>query len=150
MYIGYEDTESDLGIADRPFKARAELELVTLSSGDHRVAFTSNNELIVFDLDENTLDILPGSLQKKLISDLPNEVYAYPAGVEFTPNGDYIYVTHVPNLLRPNIIDCYDVDADAWVNLPAWANSLNAEHKNSFIEIGANGDMYMPTETHFG
>ncbi|MCZ2442556.1 MAG: T9SS type A sorting domain-containing protein [Flavobacteriales bacterium] len=128
---------------------RAEVELVDLPNGNYRIACSSTNSNIgnnishnIFyaDLDANG-NVIPGT---------DNLHYFYATGtnkanvfgLEFSPNGDYLYVTHKTNPQHPNPIEYIDVATNT-------AFALNVTNQNDFqftqIELGKDGKIYFAT-----
>ncbi len=141
---------SDLGIVAFP-QHRTEMEVATIAGGNYRLAFAGPMELFVLDIDAADLDYIPASFKFKPISTFATTTdLADPAGLEFSPNGRFIYISHKPTILEPEIIQCYDPLAAAgagdWIPL-AWSALVPAEHQHSFIETGTNGNLYMSTST---
>lgn len=131
---------------------RSEVELIELSNGNYRLACSSTNSNIgnnishnIFytDLDANG-NVIPGT---------DNLYYFYNTtgnsinkanvfGLEFSPDGNYLYIAHkaVPN--HPNPIEYIDVATNT-------ASPLLVTNQNDFqftqIELGKDGKLYFAT-----
>lgn len=64
-------------------------------------------------------------------------------GLEFSPNAEYVYITHSPSALNPSYFDVYQVGSG---NPPTVLNVQNAaDFSNSRIELGKDGKLYLAT-----
>lgn len=123
--------------------SRSELEIYVNSNGTYKIALTTGLALVVYQLD-NTLNYIPNSI--RTLDLRQSNIYdknAHVRGIEFSPNGEFIYFTHKPNLAMPNAIDCWNIqNNNDLVNLP-YAQYVDREFQYSFIEI-QNGKLYLP------
>ncbi|MFM6993606.1 MAG: T9SS type A sorting domain-containing protein [Sediminibacterium sp.] len=128
-------------------KFRGEMELIELPNGNYRIAsiYPANNEalrLFKADLDNNG-NLIPNS----------NTFYTFPSGnssaaaicgIEFSPSGDILYVTHEAKPLSPNPIEYID-----FTNPGNGFQALNVNNGLDFqfsqIEIGQNSQLYFAT-----
>ncbi len=128
------------------FSIRSEMELVSLPGGGFRIAVpyrvnpaTTNNayqNIMVMDLDANA-DPINGTR-----IDFPMQYYvsgsvnysAVAKGIEFSENGDRIYVTHTTNVLEPNQMEYYDFGTTP-VALQNFAINSNIDVRSSMLEL---------------
>lgn len=131
---------------------RAEVELIELPNGNYRIACSSTNtnignfishNIFYAELDANG-NVIPGTDNLHYFynttGNSSNTANVY--GLEFSPNGNYLYVTHkaVPN--HPNPIEYIDVATNT-------AIPLSVTNQNDFqftqIELGKDGKIYFAT-----
>lgn len=130
---------------------RSEVELLQLSNGNYRLASSSTktitinspNHVFYTDLDANG-DTIPGTGHLHYLYNTTgnsvNKPHVY--GLEFSPSGDYLYMTHkaVPN--HPNPIEYIDVATNnAYPLIVTGQNDFST----SQIELGKNGKLYFAT-----
>ncbi len=115
---------------------RTEMELIQLSSGNFRLAIPYCDEgaqIAIVDIDGANGNILPSTLQVADLSNDTNSNDADPRGVEFNETGEYLYISHTPNLNLPNVLDVFDVSTGSFVsNLPTLTGISN--FRDGFIE----------------
>ncbi|MBL7900137.1 MAG: T9SS type A sorting domain-containing protein [Crocinitomicaceae bacterium] len=149
-YIGYNNLPTDLGILGT---GRQEFEVVTVGS-NYRLATAGtqgfNQVLKVFDLDGTTLNIVPGSIKTAIILNADTGAgsdVGYVRGIEFNQSGDLIWFTHQPNINRPRIIECFDYNLNT-ILTPTWSPLSGSQFEYSYIEMGLDGNLYLPNATH--
>lgn len=128
---------------------RAEVELVDLPGGNYRIACSSTNtnignnishNIFYADLDANG-NLIPGTDNLHYFYAIGNNK-ANVYGLEFSPNGNFLYVTHKTNPQHPNPIEYIDVATNT-------AIPLSVTNQNDFqftqIELGKDGKIYFAT-----
>src|SRR5690554_6178255 len=163
-YDGFIPVTFDAGNNDLGF--RGEMELVEVNSnGDvkYRLAFylpyvppigsghLSANVVYIYNLDNNGYIAIDNNGMDKYYlpyensSQVPLMDRAYIHGLEFSPNGEILYITHQANSDYPSAFDFFDFN-----NISAGIQSvpgvslqeaLNFEY--SQIEIGKSGNLYL-------
>lgn len=122
---------------------RSEFEIYAKSDGSYKVVYGTHKALILYELDNNLNYVTNSVAYVNLEGDGVLVTDAIPKGVEFSPDGRYVYFTHNPTTYFPNVIDCWDTQTNnSLVSLP-WASTVNPEYRYSFIEI-QNNKLYMP------
>jgi hypothetical protein len=136
------------------FIDRRELEVIRLVNGNLRLGMiiSGNTSLpngnsisrIVVSLDLDAFGVyIPNSIMSHILPTNPGypnggvtpEVY----GLEFSPNGQYLYFAHVINYFNPNPIEYFDI-ANETVNVLNVSNASTLTH--SQIEVAKNGRLY--------
>ncbi|GAB4257651.1 MAG: hypothetical protein Kow0079_14850 [Vicingaceae bacterium] len=130
-----------------------ELEIINYNNG-YRLAvpfykdINSNDQyesVYVVDLDQN-LNVIPNT---EKVFDYPYQVNTdkiIPAGLEFSPNGDYLYFSHTPSSMFPSSVDRIDLNTQTVVPLKNIIPSLllvENDFSQSFIEMGLDGNLYL-------
>lgn len=130
-----------------------ELEIINYNNG-YRLAvpfykdINSNDQyesVYVVDLDQN-LNVIPNT---EKVFDYPYQVNTdkiIPAGLEFSPNGDYLYFSHTPSSMFPSSVDRIDLNTQTVVPLKNIIPSLSLvenDFSQSFIEMGLDGNLYL-------
>jgi hypothetical protein len=120
---------------------RSEMELIELPNGDYRIAFPTcsggETGITIYDVDGTTGNLIPSTEKNIDLGEDSALQNAYPAGVEFNGNGDYLYITHTPNLDLPNALDVYDVANSAFLTgLPTLTGI--GDFDQGFIERSGN------------
>ncbi|MEI2757826.1 MAG: T9SS type A sorting domain-containing protein [Bacteroidia bacterium] len=126
-------------------KILSEMEIVLLNNGNYKVAFpfiatnsSSATHLLIGNIDP------AGLLTTALDYSLPQlnfSINNFARGLEFSPDGNYLYYTH---LERP-YLNCIDVNTGTDVTAFSTAASplLNAaDFRQSQLEIGSDGNLY--------
>lgn len=131
---------------------RSEMELIELSNGNYRIAVPFLNQvsdirIAVFTGDLNTNGELISGTEKLLeyhFGPLTQQYQPYVHGLEFSPNGSILYITHDNTPQYPNPIEYYDFS-----NPTAGVQPLNVtnaiDFKSSQIELGLDGKLYFAT-----
>lgn len=136
-----------------------ETEIIKLNNGNYVMAFESvlrntNSYLYapaisIININGSTKQVTPSSLQvlpydfNLRAGAIPGDGY-FTSGLEITPNGQYLYISHKPTSLHPKAIEVYDINNQTYVNQP---NIPNLEsYKYSQLEIGYDGDLYMANQ----
>jgi hypothetical protein len=131
-------------------EVRSEMELIELSNGNYRIAvpYYSNSPSAVslfvaeLDTDGDTLSSNKLSLQKSTTD-------AHIKGVEFSPNGRYLYFTHLTNSLNTTPVKVYDFNTSNYVTITdATFLSEIDDFKYSFIELSGDGKLYLANDTY--
>lgn len=144
---------------------RSEMELVKLANGNYRLALPivkyestpisgMYDEIAIFEIDPVTGVYLPGS-KEILQYDLSTTTYAVNTffhnsvtikGLEFSPDGNYLYITRTRTSQFPNAMDVYSVGSGLQ---PSNIPGLNLPNFNDFkfsqIELGVDGKLYFAT-----
>ena len=122
---------------------RAEMEIANLPNGTYRLAVPylkngTTSSLLIASLDAQ------GNLTASHVFDFEkegSETIPYIHGLEFSPSGGYLYLTHQTNSLHPNPLEFIDLQ-----NLNNGVQPLNvpnaADYQFSQIERGTNGKLY--------
>lgn len=132
---------------------RSEMELVSLPGGNYRIAVpfayepsTNNKNVAVFtaDLDGNG-NLISGSTNQLNFTFSTNDTYhPFIHGLEFSPNGNILYITHDNSYLHPNPIEYYDFsNPSAGVQPLSVSNAI--DFKSSQIEMGIDNKLYFAT-----
>lgn len=137
--------------------SRSEMELIETVNG-YRIAFSYMSTfspnignigmaLFVGELN-NSGDLLSYNV-KSLPLDVQNSTYTPNIkGLEFSPNGEYLYITHDPTNDIPFPFKIYEVSTNSFIALTN--NTMVSEipaFKNSQIELGKDGKLYLANET---
>ena len=139
---------------------RQEMELITLSNGNLRIAvpvsnygnqtdfINSNNEgYFIFDYSTSTNNLVPNSL-KKILYPSPTNNWINIKGAEFSPNGSRMYFSHqkVSTTGITSTIDMFDLTT---VNpyLSKTIVSSSDDYANSQLEIDNQGGLLIPAST---
>lgn len=123
---------------------RAEVELVQLNSGNYRIAcyahnFGLGNSVFYADLDPNG-NLIPGTSKNYYFNHSgTNSIRVF--GLEFSPNGNYLYMTHAVNTNHPNPIEYINVATNVATPLIV---SNASQFATSQIELGKDGKIYFP------
>jgi hypothetical protein len=131
---------------------RGEMELIELSNGNYRIAapfvyeLALNSKIAVFTAELDNSGTLIGGTNNLLLfnfgtnsSDRP-----YIHGLEFSPDGSKLYITHDVATPHPNPFEFYDFN-----NTTAGVQPLNVTNATDFessqIELGKDGKLYLAT-----
>ncbi|MCB9361485.1 MAG: T9SS type A sorting domain-containing protein [Flavobacteriales bacterium] len=136
---------------------RSEMELIETTTG-YRIAFsypsqyTPYNGIILFVGELNNNGNLISYNIKLLPQDIPynSGLQANIKGLEFSPNGEYLYITHDPITLAPYNFPfkIYEVSTNNFIALTnSTMQSEIPAFKNSQIELGKDGKLYLANET---
>jgi hypothetical protein len=130
---------------------RAELELLELPNGEYKLASSStqtsgiNSPSHVFHTTLNSSgNIIPGTNQFYYFYNTTGySVNAtYPFGLEFSPNGNYLYVVHNVTPNHPNPIEYIDVSTN--ISYPIVVSG-QSDFQRTQIEIGKDNKLYFAT-----
>ncbi len=134
---------------------RGEMELIELDNGNYRIATPFRhenstytfNQVVVYcaDLDANG-NLISGS-EKALpfnTSSLDNYRVPYVHGLEFSPNGSILYITHDNTALHANPLEYFDFSNPA-AGVQPLSVSNAADFKSSQIELGLDKKLYFAT-----
>lgn len=144
-------------LSKNPKCYRQEMELITLSNGNLRIAvpvsnygnqtdfINSNNEgYFIFDYSTSTNNLVPNSL-KKILYPSPTNNWINIKGAEFSPNGNRMYFSHqkVSTTGITSTIDMFDLTT---VNpyLSKTTVSSSDDYANSQLEIDNQGGLLIP------
>ncbi|MBE2189302.1 MAG: T9SS type A sorting domain-containing protein [Candidatus Kapabacteria bacterium] len=129
---------------------RAEVELVELSNGHYRLATTStqttsivppsSHHVFYTELDANG-NVIPGTSQfYYFYASGGNEAHVY--GLEFSADGNYLYMTHKATPKHANPIEYIDVSTNV-----AYPLTVTGQQDFQFtqIELGRDGKLYFST-----
>jgi len=145
------DNLNELLIGSVDKNARTEMEIIETSIG-YRLAYSyeksdgAGTAVYVAELNtsgdfmnSNTLELLQGS------NTPPHDI----KGIEFSPNGDFIYLIHDTTANLPSPLKIYDVSSQSFVTITnsALLNQIN-DFKYSQIELGADNKLYLANDTH--
>jgi hypothetical protein len=129
---------------------RSELEVIKTNNNTYRVVTSASDRIAMLEVSADLTSLV--GVQSKIFHQIiygPQNVHASVSGIEFSPNGRYVYFTHEtssdPNLFKNNI-HCWDLQTNTFVNLP-WQDVLNSEFQYSFIEK-YNDKLYMVNQTN--
>ncbi len=141
--------------AYNPFRVRSEMELVELSGGGFRLAVPyqdGNNptvweNLFVVDLDASG-NVVPGSVKEfPMYRYNPGGIDMSPAikGIEFSENGDRIYVTHSTTPQQPDAMEYYDFGTTP-VQLQPFAISSSIDAQFSGLELTSDDKLILANQ----
>ena len=127
---------------------RSEMELYEFSNGNYRIAVphasgNPNTRVFISDLDNNG-DLIPSTDH---VLDFPSISgdHAYIKGMEFSPNGRYLYITHITNSLTFTSFPfkIYDVNTSSFIT-PVHSGLINdiPNFQHSTIELASDGKLY--------
>lgn len=136
---------------------RGEMELVELPNGNYRIAAPFIYELFtppvtidvkhaIFTAElDGTGTLILGTNDLLLFTYTNTDVIRpYFHGLEFSPDGNILYITHDNSSLHPNPFEYYDFNnSGAGVQTLNVANAL--DFKSSQIELGKDGKIYLAT-----
>lgn len=141
---------------------RQEMEVVQLANGDYRLGvpiqwidpttipngnFTG---VYIFDMDGTTGDLIPGTGRTVAYQDftppLGTSEKVYVQGIEFSPDGSKMYVTHGPAPSYTGTLDIWDVTNPAGPTII----STNPAYESSHIESWTASDLILPGITNIG
>jgi len=136
---------------------RGEMELAELPNGNYRIAAPFIYELftppgtidIKFAVFTAELDasgtLVPGTNNLLFFTYTNSDVFRpYIHGLEFSPDGNILYITHDNSSLHPNPIEYYDFNNQGLgVQILNVTNAL--DFKSSQIELGKDGKLYFAT-----
>jgi hypothetical protein len=134
----------------------AEMELYEdVGSGKIRVAvpladgaFSNREEIGLFEFSLSTGAYIGSSYRIFCISDecsgLSSSSNPDVTGLEFSPDGNYLYFTHTPTLAHPNPVEWLE-----YSNLSNWggltpSSITMTNYQYSQIEVGLDGKLYLP------
>ncbi len=132
---------------------RSEMELVELSGGNYRIAVpflyepqSGNKSVSIFtaDLDGNGNLISSSGNQLDFTFSASDTYNPYVHGLEFSPNGDILYITHDNSYLHPNPIEYFDF-SNPTLGVQPLSVTNAIDFKSSQIEIGVDGKLYFAT-----
>lgn len=133
----YEDAASN------KIKVAAGIPYNQLSNGN-------SDDLVLFEYDYNTGLFIGGSSKVVCVSsqcaslNVPAAITKI-AGIEFSPNGNFVYFTHTSSQAYPNNLEWVDYN-NVNVRGAIIPNNVDMlEFENSQIELGLDGNMYFPT-----
>jgi len=135
------------------YSDRGEMELVELPNDEQRIAYS------YYKVDQKTsgfwyMDIDP--LTGLPIAGTDNfyeydDEFAYIHGIEFSPNGDYLYIAHDKTAKTQSSIDFYEIGVSTSPNPVLNIPLLDAEDfENSEIEMGLDGNLYFAGDNDEG
>lgn len=131
---------------------RGEMELVELSNGNYRIAapfvyeYFLDSKIAVFTAELNSSgNLIAGTNNLLFFTYTNNDVFRpFIHGLEFSPNGNILYITHDNSSLHPNTFEYYDFN-----NSGAGVQPLNVpnalDFKSSQVELGKDGKLYLAT-----
>nr|MBA3900952.1 hypothetical protein [Bacteroidota bacterium] len=125
---------------------RSEMELVNLQNGNYRIAvpYQSGSDYRIYtaEIDFNTGDVITSTI--KIINYIwapgtPATDIPHISGLEFSPNGNFLYITHNIGGTTNSPIDYYNFTTNQLLPLMV-SNAI--DFKDSQIELGSNGRLY--------
>jgi hypothetical protein len=136
-----------------PYNVRSELEVVNLSNGNMRIACPYYKTISqgvnqvwewLFIAELNSLgNLIPNTSYHIPFYKNPNPQSIEDValkGIEFSGNGDYLYISHSTNVLQPNQLEFFDFNSPN-VNLSP-INIGNLDCKFSVLEKGIDNSIY--------
>ncbi len=140
--IGNEQLVYSATFGNYSSKLKTEMEIIELAAGGYKLAVPFNGgtspysqNVMIINLDQNG-DAL-GAPQFVQIPATAANQHSYPKGIEFSQNGDYIYVT---SDLSPYI---YNINTSTGTILPLSTSLPNLiDFQDSQIEVGCDGKMF--------
>ncbi len=151
-YDNYQYQFQEIGGANTT-SIRSEMELIKLNNGNYRLAIPAaqnttsiGRSVRILDLDPN-MQVFNGSAQTiDLTSGANNWVNVH--GVEFSPNGRYVYFTHETSPFWTKPLDIWDVNTQSLLPNAQFPASLNP-FKQSYIERSGN-NLYLASDNFIG
>ena len=136
-----------------------EMEVKLMPDGNYRLAFEMDlyqapaygwvngrtPVIAVVDIDGVSKDLIPSSLDLIPFDYYGNDSKYFLKGLEFSPSGEFLYISHPASVQHPNCIEAYDVSNQNFVSTFNIGNSTAYQH--SQLEIGFDGDLYMANAT---
>jgi Secretion system C-terminal sorting domain len=135
--------------------ARAEMELVELSNGNYRLAvpylnagnggLPGGHSIFMVELNPSGVQIGAMRLITLPSASIGNDLTM--RGLEFSPDGSYLYFTHTIDPLSPHTVQYY-----RWANgsVGAFTTIANpSDYEYSQIELGKGGKMLIPSDNKF-
>lgn len=132
---------------------RCEMEMIELNTGGYRIAVATNLEVqpeelgarAVFICEVNENGVLNPNQTTQHLVKLEYESFEsnipHPHGLEFSPNGEVLYISHSPSTLNPNPIEYFDITNSQLGLQPLLLNNAT-DFQNSQIEIGIDEKLY--------
>lgn len=148
--ITYDNAWWQLPYAVGDEEIRSEMELIELNNGNYRIAVPYySNEINPVSNSASSIFIAELSSSGNLLSSSKIDLFSgtsepYIKGIEFSPNGRYLYFTHLTNNLYSNPIKIYDFNTSSYVTITN--SSLLSDINNfstSWIELGKDGKLYL-------
>ncbi len=159
--------DGDFGDLDNlsGYPIRSEMELKKLANGNYRMAVPITrwentptpalyDEIAIFEIDPITGNYLPGSKEilQFDINELTAPINTYfhnsvtIKGLEFSPDGNYLYITRTRTSQFPEAMDVYQIGSGLQPpNIPGLSLPNFNDFKFSQIELGADGNLYFVT-----
>ncbi len=142
---------SSSGYSQNYESERGEMEVLLLSTGNYRLAYPFNREnnnngnafrgIIVMDLDQNAT-LLSNTIKTQQYTTSRNS-FVRIRGLEFSPNGSKLYVTHSSNVSAyNNAIDQLDVSGSSITRTALTATGMS-DFDKSHIEINSSGELIL-------
>jgi hypothetical protein len=130
---------------------RGEMELAELPGGHYRIAVPFEDAIpgiFTAELDNNGA-LIAGTENSLLFTPATGEpTEPYPHGLEFSPDGNILYITHNASLLHPSPFEYFNFSSPtSGVQPLAVTNAI--DFQSSQIELGRNGKLYLPTGNRF-
>ncbi|MFI5151585.1 MAG: T9SS type A sorting domain-containing protein [Bacteroidia bacterium] len=156
VYDNYTIGDND---ADLSQSARSEMELVTLPSGNYRIAVPYSKHIpptattptmVVYVAD---IDVITGNIIPSTAKYIPLPTGANPHGLEFSLKGRYLYVSHTqaPYFMIGQDFDDEDIDYDRQETHITASNRLAAsEHFGKMFPNPSNSSFFYTTVLQTG
>ena len=150
--ISFDNYSFNLPLGDpSAIDMRSEMELYEFSDGNYRIAVpyasgSPSSKVFISDLDNNG-DLIPSTDH---VLNFPSQLsplakHAFIKGLEFSPNGRYLYLTHITNSLAFTSFPfkIYDVNTSNFIT-PTHAGLINdiPNFQHSTIELASDGKLY--------
>lgn len=129
---------------------RSEMELYEMSNGNYKIAYpVIGNGLQIYtaEFDSNGVLILGTEHYILLPSSASGSNLPYIHGIEFSPNGEYLYFTHKTDTQYPVGLKVYNITGQYYESIPSPLVGVN-NFENSFIELASDGKMYLASHDY--
>jgi len=117
---------------------RSELEVYEDPNGSFKVAYSSQIAINQFEISSDLSSVIQSN--HKLYNSISGNKLI--AGIEYSPNGRFIYFSHSQISGLSGVLGCWDTQLNIFVGVTN-SNSLLPEYQFSYIE-SQNGKLYMP------
>ncbi len=153
--IFYDGYSFDIPNVTGNYQLRSEMEVVETSAG-YRLALGQESSgfgipasIALFVAELNVSGTVLSTDVEELFSSSGS--VANIKGLEFSPNGNYVYITHDPSINYPIPFKIYDVTAQNFLNSSTINTLLLSDipnYNNSQIELGNDGKLYLANATN--
>jgi hypothetical protein len=134
------------------FSQGLEIEVFKKTNGDYNLALSGSDGLSMATFNHNNMSLAPTVVNIHYCSSFPSPNTSLNKGLEFSPNGRYIYQTRIPlvnnEICNTSKVICWDTQLNTFVNLP-WIGSFDDEFRYSYIEK-YNDKLYVIKDDYMG
>ena len=117
---------------------------------EHSLPYTQKwIRIAIFDLDSASGNLIPGSRQTILFDNI-SQGQTWVHGIEFSPDGKGLYITHKPNSTYPSALAFYNITTQTLTDLP-YSNISDFEFSQLQIAgDSANYKLWMTSDDYLG